>query len=57
MMGHHLGGHHKEKSKGGIISKLLTSGVLLGLGKKLYDEKDKIKDALIQSSKEKDTKK
>lgn len=50
-------GHHRGTNKGSIISKLLTSGVLLGIGKKLYDEKDKIKDAIKQNSKEEDSKK
>ena len=47
-MGHHLKGHHGKKTNanGGFLTKLLAGGALLGVGKKLYDNREKIKELL-----------
>ena len=43
-MGHHLKGHHGKKTNanGGFLTKLLAGGALLGVGKKLYDNREKL---------------
>ena len=47
-MGHHLKGHHGKKTNanGGFLTKLLAGGALVGVGKKLYDNREKIKELL-----------
>ena len=59
-MGHHRKGHHSNNSNsgasGGFFTKLLAGGALLGVGKKIYDNKDKIKEMLIPDDKDKDDK-
>ena len=43
-MGHHLKGHHgKNKRKWRLLTKLLAGGALVGVGKKLYDNREKLK--------------
>ena len=52
-MGHHLKGHHgKNKRKWRLLTKLLAGGALVGVGKKLYDNREKIKE-LLSDDKEK----
>ena len=52
-MGHHLKGHHGKKTNanGGFLTKLF-GGALVGVGKKLYDNREKIKE-LLSDDKEK----
>lgn len=53
-MGHHLKGHHGKKTNanGAFLTKLLAGGALVGVGKKLYDNREKIKE-LLSDDKEK----
>ena len=53
-MGHHLKGHHGKKTNasGGFLTKLLAGDALVGVGKKLYDNREKIKE-LLSDDKEK----
>ncbi|RXV21447.1 hypothetical protein CYQ36_08320 [Enterococcus faecalis] len=53
-MGHHLKGHHGKKTNasGGFLTKLLAGSALVGVGKKLYDNREKIKE-LLSDDKEK----
>ena len=53
-MGHHLKGHHGKKTNanGGFLTKLLAGGALVGVGKKLYDNREKINE-LLSDDKEK----
>lgn len=53
-MGYYLKGYYGKKINvnGGFLIKLLVGGVLLGVGKKLYDNCEKIKE-LLSDDKEK----
>lgn len=44
-MGHHKG-RGRASSGSGLFSKLVASGALAVIGKKIYDNKDEILDAL-----------